>query len=278
MGPLAAKGLFGTIDVIRVHLSFIVLALACAGVAVAQNPVVGSGTTDVQILRPWVASTHYVHDVVSDDRDDWDHGTVVAGRRFSRGALLLEGGWAARYGLTAMSLGVDAYGDLWARGQVNVRYLHSPDGVIVPTNDFSAQLSQVVGGGVELSGAYHLREYSVQTVNAAAAQIGLYIGSWYLRSRTSILPHSGEVGVMQHLSARHFWASRYDFVEVSASAGRGVELVDSDALLVLTRVYSVSARAQRMLTSNLGLSVLVGYSDDDFYRRTTLGAGITAIW
>lgn len=245
--------------------------------AAAQDTGSATGASGAGSSAPWVATVAYEHDVLSGNRDNWEQVMGVAGRRFARGAAIFEIGRLARFGGTANFIGLDLYGHTWRDGYANARFVYSPEGGITAGRDLLSQVYQSVGRGFEASGLYRLRTYGDLAVHAGGAQIGLYHGNWYHRSRTVFVPLEGELGVVQTVSSRRYGAVTHNFMELSLGAGRGVEVIGVEHV-VLTRTYSVSARVQWLILPGLGLSVNVGYSDDDFYRRMTLGAGVTAIW
>ena len=228
--------------------------------------------------QPWFASANYSYSEVSDGRAPWHRTSLIAGRRGQTGALLAEALQVTRFGSGGEALAMSVYRELWARSYANVRLQYAPEGDVLPGFDGSVELFQGFPSGLEFSAAYQARAYPEQRVHLGTLGVGAYIGSWYLRSRTTLFSLAGEVGVVEAAYFRRYWKAPSDYFEIQGGLGRGVELIGAGSLVDVTRTAFVGARVQRYLTNHLGASITLSYSDDDFFERLTVGTALLVRW
>lgn len=229
---------------------------------------------------PWSATVTYAYQHVSDERPNWERLQALVQRRFPGGTLLIKGIRARRFSQWDEALALEAYPNLWgqAYGHVGVQYSFRPQS-LSEVNLF-AKLFQPVGRGFELTAGHDLRAYSEKTVHVLSAGAVKYLGAWYLREQTQLVPLAGEIGVVQTLAARRSLGdtSFRNYVELRGGLGRGVETVGPGPRVEITETSFISLRARLFLTSHLGLTVTGSYSDDDFFTRRALSVGLTTRW
>lgn len=230
--------------------------------------------------RPWSSTVLYTYQDVSDSRPNWERLQVLVQRRFEWGTLLAKGLRARRFTRWDEALALETYPNLWgeAYGHVGGQYGFQPQSL--PQVNTFAHLFQPVGHGFELTTSYDLRRYPEQSVHLFGAGIVKYIGAWYLRAQTRLIPLAGEVGTVQTLAARRSLrgSGLRDYVELRGGLGRGIETIGPGPQVVITQTYFVSLRARLFVTPWLGVSLTASYSDDDFFTRRSLSVGLTSEW
>lgn len=229
--------------------------------------------------QAWEASVRHDYDRVSDGRTDWNRWTAALKREFSSGTLVATFTRQQRFGITDEGGAVDAWRDLWTGAYGHLQLAISPDARIRSQRAVQAELYQSVGSW-ELSGQYWWRRYRRENVHLIGPGLARYVGSWYLRTRTTIVPRQATWAFAQRIGARRYYGSSpsSSYVDAEAGVGRGVELVGPDADLLVTRTFFASLRVRHVLTSHLGLTAALRYSDDDVFSRTGGAVGLFVQW
>jgi len=228
----------------------------------------------------WQASAFYRYQSLTDGRPSWHRAEALLLRRFRKGSVIAKAIRARRFEEWDEALALEGYRDLWngAYGHLRLQYAFSPQALAAA--EVYAELFQSVGSGWEVAGTYWLRDYPGETLHLAGLGVGKYVGRWYLRAKTLLIPQAGEVGVAQLLRARRYLdgASAREFLDLQAGLGRSVELVGPGPRVEIARTYFVTARLQRFVTRHLGFSVGTAYSDVKFYARRGVTAGLLVRW
>jgi YaiO family outer membrane protein len=239
-------------------------------------------TVQVREAEPrfrWQASAFYRYQSLTDGRPSWHRTEALLLRRFRKGSVIVKGLRARRFDEWDEAVALEGYRDLWsgAYGHLRLQYAFSPQALAEA--EVYAELFQSMGGGWEVAGTYWLRDYPGETLHLAGLGVGKYVGRWYLRAKTLLIPRASEVGVSQSLRARRYLGtSAREFLDVQAGLGRSVELVGPRPRVEIARTYFVTVRLQRFVTRHLGFSAGAAYSDVEFYARRGVTAGLLVRW
>jgi len=248
-----------------------VVAFGGARQTAAQHP----GLTE----RVWETATRYDYDRLSEGRQNWRRWTVSLKRETSHGTLMATVIRQQRFGTTDGGLQIDAWPDLWAGAYGHVKAGLSPTADVRPQGTLQSGVFQSVGAW-ELSGRYSWRRYRSEDVHQFGPGLGRYVGSWYLRTRTTLGPRPDTWAVAQRIGARRFYgpASSLSYVDVEGGLGRSVEPINSRSEILVTRTFFVSVRLRHFLTSGVGVTAAVRYSDDEVFQHTGGTLGVFAQW
>lgn len=228
--------------------------------------------------RAWEASVRYDYDRLSEGRTDWHRWTISLKRDVAGGTIMGSAVRQQRFGTWDTGGAIDAWWDLWEGAYGHLRLGLGPDARIRPQRSVQADLHQSFGAW-EVSGQYDWQRYRNDTVHLFGPGLARYVGSWYVRTRTTIAPRPETWAVAQRVGARRFYASApSSYVDVEAGAGRGVELVGSDSEILVTQTFFASVRVRHFFTSRLGLTASLRYSDDDVFQRTGGSLGLIGRW
>jgi YaiO family outer membrane protein len=248
--------------------------LLLAAMAAWARPAAGQ----TELENPWRASAYHTFESLSGGRAPWHTVQAMVGRQFDRGALMLEGMASRRFDEWDEAAALDGYLNLGSTGYGNLRVQYAPSPDFLPILDLNAEVYQTIFGSWEASAGYRLRHYDADDFHFFTIGLGLYTGNWYLRGRTTVLPHAGDVGANFALSARRYLNdTALDYVELMAGAGRGVETVDVGRIET-TQTYFAGVRMQKFFTPHFGVTVLGSFSDDEFFYRRTVMGGLLARW
>ncbi|MBI2059193.1 MAG: YaiO family outer membrane beta-barrel protein [Nitrospirae bacterium] len=219
---------------------------------------------------PWKSSARYEFQRFEKDQADWHVFTGSLERKFAPASLILEGFRVSRFGKWDEGVALDSYFGLWSRAYGNLRVQGVFDPDVMPTADVYAELFQGFGGGWEVSASYRNMMFKESVVNMPGISLGRYLGNWYLRGRAFANPSHGEIGYRGAGSARYFFESGDDFVEIGGALGRQVIVLGPGPRLDLRYATDILARAQRYFSRHLGVSLLVSFNDAE---RTPWGVG-----
>lgn len=239
--------------------------------AVAQEP----GLAE----QPWEASVRYDYDRVSGDRKDWQRWTISLKRDVPRGTIMASFDRQRRFGVVDAGGAVDVWQDLWSEAYGHLRVGLGPNARIRSQRTVRADLHQSIGAW-EVSGQYSWRHYRTDDVHLFGPGLARYVGSWYLRTRTTVVPRPGTWAVAQRLGVRRFYSSTApaSYVDAEGGIGRSVELVGADSELLVTRTFFASVRVRHFLTPHLGVTAALRYSDDGVFQRTGGSVGLIGQW
>lgn len=248
---------------------FLLSSLALLVLSASATP---PDTTD------WFGSVRYGYDALSDERPAWQRVGLTVQRQFGGGSVVATAGRAERFDRWDEQLGLALWGDLWQDAYGTIQVSGTPDASFSPEIEGYAEAYQVFGAGWEAAGSYRMRRYAEETIHFAGLALARYVERWYLRTKTTLLPREGELGVTQSVMARRYWEAPHAYVSLRASAGRGVEVIESGPEVVLTRSWGLSASVQRFLSEHVGVQLEAHYNDADFFRYTGVSGGVMARW
>jgi YaiO family outer membrane protein len=174
---------------------------------------------------------------------------------------------------------IDVWPDLWAGAYGHVKTGVSPGARVRPRGRTRSEVFQAFGPW-ELSGQHSWRRYQSEDVHQFGPGLGRYVGSWYLRTRMSLVPRPGTWGIAQRVGARRFYSpqSSLSHVDLKGGIGRSVEVINASSELLVTRTFFVSLCLRHFLSSHLGITAAVRYSDDGVFRRTGGALGVFGRW
>lgn len=227
----------------------------------------------------WEVAARYDYDRLSDGRADWHRWTLSLKKEVSRGTLTASFLRQRRFGVEDTGVQVDIWPDLWTGAYGHVEMGISPGARVRSQGTIRSEIFQSLGSW-ELSGRYSWRRYRSEDVHQFGPGLGRYLGSWYLRTRTSLLPRPGAWGIAQRVGARRFYGTHpsLSYVDVEGGLGRSVKLVNSRSELLVTQTFFVSLRVRHFLTSEVGITASIRYGDDEVFRRTGGTVGFFGQW
>jgi YaiO family outer membrane protein len=257
----------------------ILVLVAIFGVAVQCTVPPGLAQDAPHTAQPWQASVRYDYDRVSGDRKDWQRWTISLKRDVPRGTIMASFDRQRRFGVVDAGGAVDVWQDLWSKAYGHLRVGLGPSARIRSRRTVRADLHQSIGAW-EVSGQYSWRHYRTDDVHLFGPGLARYIGSWYLRTRTTAVPRPGPWAVAQRLGVRRFYSSAAStsYVDAEGGIGRSVELVGADSELLVTRTVFASVRVRHFLTPHLGVTAALRYSDDGVFQRTGGSVGLIGQW
>lgn len=254
------------------------LFIVALGIATLADPCPVAAQAPSLTDQSWEASVRYDYDRVSDGRADWRRWTASLAREIPGGTLVATLVRQRRFDVADEGVNVDFWRDLWGDAYGHLRAGIGPGARIRPQRIVLAELYQPLGAW-ELSGQYSFRRYRREDIHQFGPRLARYVGAWYLRTQTSVVPRPSTWAFAQRIGARRFYASApSSYVDVEAGAGRGVELVGSDSEILVTQTFFVSVRVRHFFTSRLGFTASLRYSDDDVFSRTGGAAGLVVQW
>lgn len=225
----------------------------------------------------WESTLLYNYQYLSENRSPWTTVRFLLKREDVRGAMVFDGARITRFGLTDLSLGLSAWPNLGERRYGHFRLEYAPDADVLPGLTTGARLYQAVGAW-EISSGYELNTVEAAPVHRFTAGVARYVGSWYLRTRTTLLPRDGELGVVQRLRARYYLEPPSEYIDFTAGMGKLAAVVESGPVVQLVPTYFLTGRVQRFVTSDLGFSLLASYTDETFFTRLGFLGGILTRW
>lgn len=213
----------------------------------------------------WSASLSGGITTFSPRRDDWsDYGLSIR-RRFPRGSIAGEFLGADRFGSDGQAWALDGYVDLWNRAYANLRYQNSPPARNFPDDSWRAEIFQGFGRGWELSASYDHMNYGNGNTDLYGAGVGKYVGNYYLRFRTLIIPNTGFTNLSHRATARWYYGGNGDdYLELSGGWSRGGEQLSYRPYQVVkSRSESIGASVVKYLTPRWGFKLSGSYGDEE---------------
>ncbi len=251
--------------------------LACGGLPTVQAQ--DEPSTDVRPGRsaPWEASARLDFDRVSDGREGWRSFVVSLKRSLGRTTVMGQLVRQSRFGVSDHGGRLSAWRDLWNGAWGHVQLGFGPEATVYPRSTVQADVTQSAGAW-ELSAQYTWRTYATDQTHAARPQVAYYVGSWYLRGFSIVIPRPEKWAVTGGVGARRFLGGSRSYVDVEAGLGRSVEFVGPGSELLDERTAFVSARVQYFFSERLGALAGLRYSDDGFFQRAGGSVGLLVQW
>lgn len=268
---------------LMIDRSLLLLIVFATGALYAPSGVQGQDAVpapDSSSAEPvWEAAVRYDYDRVSGGRADWHRWTGVLQRDIPGGTVVATLVRQRRFDVADEGVAIDVWQDLWSDAYGHLRIGIGPDARIRPRRSLQAAVYQSIGSW-EVMGHYGWRRYVGDNVHLFGPGLARYVGAWYLRTRTTVAPRPSTWAVSQRVGIRRFYyrTPSPSYVDLEAGAGRSVELVGPDDTLLVARTFFVSLRVRHYLTTRLGLTAGLRYSDDGPFARTGGSVGLFARW
>lgn len=224
----------------------------------------------------WNASLRYGMDRISSGRESWNGWTGTLQRSAGSTTWVLQGRRIDRFGTSDAGGAVGVWHTLWAGGYAHIEASLAPQATVIARRAATAEFYQGWNGW-EASVRYRWRRYASESVHFVGLGAARYVGSWYLQGRAGITPRSAGTSTVARLSVRRYLGSSASYLDAQAGFGRTVAVVAPGTLDEGT-VYFGAVRWHQFVTSHLGLSFGLQYSDQSFYQRSGLTAGLLARW
>lgn len=211
----------------------------------------------------WSASLFAKRTAFSPQRDGWNDYGLSLRRHFERGSLAVEFLEARRFDLGDRAWALDGYADLWHRAYANLRYQHTPQGVLYPDRAWRVDIYQGFGQGWEMSASYDRLEFAPPDIGIYGLGLGKYVGNFYLQGRS--LWVSGNESPSQRALVRYYYAGDGDnYVEVSAGSGRSSdELARARGGTDMIRRSSIGIALVRYWNPNWGFKIAADHADEE---------------
>lgn len=153
------------------------------------------------------------------DRGHWMERGVQAEGQFPGTTLVLTAADVERFGRSDRVVRGSLYRDLWGGAYGHLRVGVSGQ-ELLPGFDWQAELTQSIGGGWGVSGAYRGMHFATERIDIVTAGAHRYVGAWYLRGRASLVPRPRDLGGAAQLAARRIFVDGH--VELVLARGREV--------------------------------------------------------
>lgn len=211
----------------------------------------------------WLAHVGDTYSSFSAGRSAWSEYDANVRWYFPHGSLAAESLVAERFSLTDHAFALDGYSDAWSRAYLNLRYQYAPNATLYPQYSYRAELFQGVGRGWEPSLSYDYMSFTRSTVDMYGVGLGKYLGNWYLRWRTLLIPSSTGSGVSHRAIARYYYSGTADdYVELNGGFAHGSELLPHSVLVDVTSSWTLGAQVQKFFTPRWGLWFTASVSDE----------------
>jgi YaiO family outer membrane protein len=207
------------------------------------------------------------------DGGHWLERGVQAEGRFPGTTLVLTTADVERFGRSDRVVRGSLYRDLWTGAYGHLRVGLSGQ-ELLPGFDWQAELTQSLGGGWGVVGAYRGMHFATERIDILTAGVHRYIGAWYLRGRASLVPRPRDMGGAAQLAARRLFAEGH--VELVLARGREVIATAPDRPVRVQSSWAGALLAERTLVGPLRVKAGLQYVAEDRLTRWggTLGLGV----
>jgi|ERR1043166_352050 YaiO family outer membrane protein len=189
----------------------------------------------------------------------WQWHSVAARYRGTSESHGIEAFSARRYGTWNSGFSLEESSTLGRGAYVAIRAQLAPGATVVPRSDLSATWYQSIGDGWEIVPSARYMSFSDARVPIWGLGLGRYVGLWYLSGRVTRASQAGEHGVTTSASVRRYAADGAStFIDVGVSYGHELAVL-GPSIVALRRTASATTRGQRMVSSNVGVSVAITY-------------------
>jgi YaiO family outer membrane protein len=109
-------------------------------------------------------------------------------------------------------------------------------------------------------------DFGASDVNMYGVGLGKYIGNWYLRWRTLIIPSSAGLGFSNRALARYYFSGDADdYFEINGGFSLGGEFQKGTKIFEKTTGQSFGAVLQKYFHPRLGLKISYTFNNDNKY-------------
>ena len=201
------------------------------------------------------------------------------GRRDSRSTVIaFEGGRAERFGQQQGFGGFDFYKTVVGRTFGNLRIRFAPHAIVIPEFDVILEATTATPNGWEGSAGYRLMRFKHSSVGVYSVAGARYFRSWYFRGRISAIPVAGSWGSSVVVSARRYFGSSDNVVELVVTNGREVVTGSADVVLDVRQSVSGQIRGEYFLTRAIGVHGGTSYTRDAGLTRWGIVFGLRSRW
>ena len=211
----------------------------------------------------WLAHVGDTYSNFSAGRSAWSEYDASIRGFFPRGSLAAESLVARRFSLTDHAFALDGYADAWPRAYLNLRYQYSPTATLYPQQAYRAELFQGIGRGWEPSVSYDHMSFTSSNVDMYGVGVGKYVGNWFLRLRTLLIPSTTGLGVSHRAIARYYFSGNADdYLEMNGGFSHGSELLPHGVLVDVTSSWTAGGQIQKFFTPRFGIWLTASVSDE----------------
>lgn len=241
----------------------------------------GTGLTDAtaQEARHWQVDVRYDYNWMTPDHEDWQRQSVLVDRSVGKGALVGTVVQERRFASSAGGAGLDFWQSVWADAYGRVGFHFGRFAPFSPRANALADLYQTIGTW-EVSGHYNGRRYGTGPVHLLGIGLGRYVGEWYLRTQTTVVPRPTTYALAQRVNARRYYVSvgSLSFVDLEFAGGRTVEYVGRSRQIKVLRTLFIGARSRHFLTPHYGLTAAVRYASYEVFHGPGGSIGVIFQW
>lgn len=237
----------------------LVLGLGISLAAFDGDTVVRDSTRSLNTPPWWQADVTASAEAFASRLSAWQWHSVAVRYRGRSQSYALETFTARRYSAWNSGFVLEGSSRLGRGAYVATRAQLAPGATIIPRSDLSATWYQTIGGGWELIPSARLMSFPDDDVPIWGLGVGRYVGLWYLSGRINRASQAGEHGITTSAGVRRYSADAApDFVDVTVSYGHEIAVLNP-SIIALRRTASAAARGQRMVSSNVGTSLVITY-------------------
>lgn len=225
----------------------------------------------------WKGLFFYNYQKLSENRLPWQVAQLLVQRKSKQGALVLLGKRVERFGKTDRAIGASVWRHLWDGSYGNLRLELAPQAVVLPRARLHAQLYQGIGAW-EIAGGYGWRSAQPWPIHSFNVGVGWYVGSWYIYEQTTVIPQPDKWALAQQCRIRYYLKGADNYLGVRFGAGRVITTTAAGPVVQAVPTYFIAGQMQQFISSNWGVSLLTSYSNDTFFNRQGIMAGLIARW
>ena len=245
-------------------------------VTASDDSVAASGRIDADSGRS--VGINYQYERLTESFDPWQMLTLDASDRIGRSKVIVRLNLARRFAQNGTQLELEAYPKIGARSYL---YLNAArrigDGVFIRARGAAEAYHNFPRGWeASLGGRYFDREEQYDLFGLTGT-LGRYVGNYWHSLRPTFVFRDGSASRSLALTSRRYFADRYNYIGVRASAGSApdegrddVSRLGRDGL----RAYSLRLeRAQSVRDDRYRLKYGAGFEHDEF-RRDAVGDAV----
>ena len=231
--------------------------------------------------RPWTAGISYGYDTFSDGRAGWHESAASVTRLTSHGSVIVRASDARRFGSADRQFELEAYPRFRPGTYAFIGVGVAPDATLYPSNRFSFDLYQAVGGGVEVSGGFRRLDFG-STTNIYVGTVSKYVGNWMVTGKVFHVPGEGALDSTSYHGGfrRYVRGDGVSYVGLAYSHGFGREEIRNLADLTTLDSDSMRMEVYQQLSNRLRAFVTVTPSRQERQAggalwQTSISGGMT---
>lgn len=206
------------------------------------------------------------------DGGHWLERGVQAEARLAGTTVVLTAADVERFGRSDRMVRGSLYRDLWGGAYAHLR-LGVSGQELLPGVDWQAELTQSLGSGWGIVGAYRGMHFAAERIDIVTAGVHRYVGAWYLRGRASLVPRPRDVGGAAHLAARRIFPGGH--AEVVLARGREVIATAPDRPVRVQGSWAGALLAEHTLVGPVRVRAGLQYVAEGRFTRWGGTLGLT---